>query len=113
MLATFLFRVFLLVRVVKIIPEVISSVIHIPRVIYPPLSILTPDSLPSDTFVQLTMFNTPMEGGPRAIYRQILLRIVCKNLWSVSHISSLPMEKARFLYALMHGDSIDLPTFIC
>lgn len=34
-------------------------------------------------------------------------------MWPVSHTSSLPMEKARFLHALLHGDSIDLPTFIC
>lgn len=35
------------------------------------------------------------------------------NPWPVSHTSSLPMEKARFLYALLHGDSINLPKFIC
>lgn len=78
------------------------------------------DSIPIDSLVRSTLFNIPLGGGPHAIPtgslptdRQILLRIVCTNLWPVSHTFSLPMEKGRFLYALLHGDSIDLPTFIC
>lgn len=50
---------------------------------------------------------------PLPIDCQILLRIVCTNLWLVSHTSFLLMEKGRFLYALLHDDSIDLLTFIC
>lgn len=37
---------------------------------------------------------------------------MCMNLWPVSHTSSSPMDKARFLHTLLHGDSKDLPTFI-
>lgn len=83
-------------------------------------SYLFVNSIPIDSLVWSTLFNNPLGGGPHTIctgslptYRQILLRIVCTNFWPVSHTSLLPMEKARFLYGLLHGDSIDLPTFIC
>lgn len=56
---------------------------------------------------------TIMATGSLPTDRQVLLRIVCTNLWPVTHTSSLPMVSARFLYALLHGDSIDLPSFVC
>lgn len=81
------FRVFLWGRVVKITLDFISNLIHIPRVICPTFPYLTLDSLPTDSLVHSTVFNTPLEGGPGAIRTgflqtecQILLRIVCTNL---------------------------------
>lgn len=114
------FKVFLRGKMIKITPDVISSLVHTPRVVHPLFPYLSVDTLSTDSLIRSVVFNTPLGGGSRAICtgslptnRQILLRIVCTNLWPMSHIFSLPIENVRFLYALLHGDSIELPSFIC
>lgn len=97
------FRVFLRCKMIKITINVVSSIAHIPRVVHHLFPYLTLDIFPADSLVCSTMFNTPLEGGPGAIHtgslrtdHQILLHIVCTNLWPVSHTSPLPMKKAQF-----------------
>lgn len=115
-----LFWLFLRGTTVRILPDIISCTLQVPHVVHPIFSQLSAETLLPDYLVWSTLFNYPLGGGPTVIrtvsfptdYR-ILLRIMCTNLQPVSHTSSLPTEKAMFLNALLHVDSINLPTFIC
>lgn len=114
------FRFFLRGHTFRVTPSALAKALGIPEITHPTYPYILPSSVPADSLVRSTILNTPSVGGPTAMAtgslptdRQVLLRIVCMNLWPVAHTSSLPMGRARFLYALLRGDSIDLPSFIC
>lgn len=114
------FRSFLKGHSFRVTPSAVALALSIPQIPHPTYPYLLPASLLADVLVRSTLLNTPSTRGPTAMATgslptdwQVLLRILCTNLWPVAHTSSLPMVRARFLYALLHGDSIDLPTFVC
>lgn len=56
------FRVFLRGTTIKITPDVISSTMHIPRVVHPLFPYLSTDTLPANFLVRSTLLNSPLEG---------------------------------------------------
>lgn len=114
------FRIFLRGHSFRVTLSTVALELGIPQISHPTYPYILPASLPIDALVRSTLLNTPSTGGPTAMAtgslptdRQVLLLIVCTNLWPVARTSSLPMVRARFLYALLHGDSIDLSSFVC
>lgn len=111
------FRVFLQGMTIRLSPDVISSTLHIPRVVHP-ISLLRP-------FRLIFLFGRHCLTTPQGVVLQrsaldlfpLTARFYCTlyaPIYSPYAIpSSLPLDKARFLYALLYGDSIDLPSFIC
>lgn len=107
-------------ELLKINHDVISTFIQISRVIHPLFPCLTIETIPFISLITSTPFNSSLKGGQGVIpirsfqiNCQILLCIMCTNLWAISHASSLTLYIARFLYQLFHGDSVYLPSFIC
>ncbi|KAB1202361.1 hypothetical protein CJ030_MR8G004622 [Morella rubra] len=47
------------------------------------------------------------------VENHVLTRIVCTNLYPVSHMTFLSLERVRFLFALFSGASIDITSHIC
>lgn len=47
------------------------------------------------------------------IETHVVNKIVCTNLYPMSHMSSLPIERVCFQYALLMGHSIDIFEHIC
>lgn len=64
------FRVILRGQTIKITPNVISSTIHVPRVIHSLFPYLSIDTLPTDSFIRSTLFNSPLGGDPQAIHTE-------------------------------------------
>lgn len=56
---------------IKITPDIISSTIHVPRVIHPIYPYLSTGTLPANSLVRSTLFNSPLGGGPQAIGTEI------------------------------------------
>lgn len=61
------FGVFLRGQTIKITPDVISSIIHVPRIIHSIFAYLSIDILLADSLTKSTLFNSPLGSGPHAI----------------------------------------------
>lgn len=68
-----IFRVFLRSMTVKVTPDVISSTIYIFHIVHPLFPYLSANTLPVNSLIQSTLFNSPLEGSSIAIRTGSLL----------------------------------------
>ncbi|XP_022871206.1 uncharacterized protein LOC111390401 [Olea europaea var. sylvestris] len=98
------FRVFLRGQTLRISPDVISCSIYVPRVIHPVYSYLLVDSIPTNSLVRSTLFNSPLGD--------FVAHWVYKSVIRLPHFFPT-YGQGEVSFCFTHGDSIDLPTFIC
>lgn len=113
------YKVFIRGKTLKINLDVIFVIIHICWVIHPLFPYLFAETLPSNSFVRSSLFNSPLGEGSTGIHteslftdRRILLRIICINLWPVSITLHYLWIRLDF-YMHFCMTTLDIPSFFC
>ncbi|GMH31489.1 hypothetical protein Nepgr_033332 [Nepenthes gracilis] len=113
------FSTFLRGSHIRITPNVISHTLGLPLVVNPVCHYQWNTMPPRDEIASY-FHGSPMEWHERSFKTNLLTRprmVVCWimlfNLFPVKHFSSLSEDKVLFLYTLLRGLPIDLPSHIC
>uniref|UniRef100_A0A2N9GG56 Putative plant transposon protein domain-containing protein n=1 Tax=Fagus sylvatica TaxID=28930 RepID=A0A2N9GG56_FAGSY len=114
------FDVFLRKKKYHISPDVVATALNIPRVDqlgYPFIDQLVPlrDNMMELFCGKPTAWGTK-KSNPTTEFTceaRIFNLVMSHNLLPVSHRNTLELRRAQFLYALMTGVTIDLPSVIC
>ncbi|KAB1212784.1 hypothetical protein CJ030_MR5G011884 [Morella rubra] len=92
---------------------------QLPRVSHPTYPYRKSRS-PSFDSIALLLFGFPhryrgstLDTGDFSAKYHLISRILFTHILPVSHFSTLPLKRVKFLYAFLNGDSIDLPLVIC
>ncbi|KAB1206839.1 hypothetical protein CJ030_MR7G008239 [Morella rubra] len=103
----------------QVTPELVARIVKLPRVSHPTYPYRKSRS-PSFDSIALLLFGFPrryrgstLDTGDFSAEYHLISRILFTHILPVSHFSTLPLKRVKFLYAFLNGDSIDLPSVIC
>ncbi|KAB1220476.1 hypothetical protein CJ030_MR3G015729 [Morella rubra] len=113
------FTIYLRGHYLRVTPTLISNLYGL-RPVPDPTFPYANDAAPSMDAMTTLLFRHPVPYLGKAlnttnftVENHVLTRIVCTNLYPVSHMTFLSLERVRFLYALLSGTSIDIASHIC